>query len=166
MLPRADDRSNMTMMPTELWELGARESVRNIVNAYAVAGDGGRIDDVAKLFTEDGVLELKAPGGTESAVGQDAIAELLRVQTERAVGSNPPGFFLRHHVSTVVIESVTPSRVTGVAYFAVYGPDGPDHWGRYRDVFAPVDNRWLFCHRTVRVDAHATPSWFSRVFLD
>src|SRR4051794_37808036 len=41
----------------ELWELAAREAIRDVVAAYAHAADSGRFDEVAALFAADGVLE-------------------------------------------------------------------------------------------------------------
>jgi hypothetical protein len=38
---------------------------------------------------------------------------------------------------------------------------GLDHWGRYRDVLVLVQDRWLFAHRRVQVDAFSTESLMS-----
>ena len=42
----------------ELWELTARESVRDAIARYNANGDAGRYDDVVALFTPDAVMEL------------------------------------------------------------------------------------------------------------
>ena len=41
----------------ELWELAAREAIRETVARYAHLVDRGRIDELVDLFVEDGVLE-------------------------------------------------------------------------------------------------------------
>jgi hypothetical protein len=61
--------------------LEARNEIRNLMGAYARLTDtGGDPDEIAELFTEDGVYSsfgyLAGPGGTstnESMVGRDAI---------------------------------------------------------------------------------------------
>ena len=54
----------------ELWELIAREAIREAVASYADLVDSGHFDDVVELFAADGVLEVK---GREPAVGHDGL---------------------------------------------------------------------------------------------
>jgi hypothetical protein len=35
---------------------------------------------------------------------------------------------------------------------------GVDHWGRYRDVLVPVENRWLFASRQAIADGFSPQS--------
>jgi len=141
----------------ELWELDAREAVRDTIAAYHEAGDRFRLDDLAACFTENGVLEVK---GRSPAVGRTAIVEMLaRPGGEPA----PAGFYVRHHVSSIRFESVTPEEARTTAYFLVLTAIGPDHWGRYRDVLVPDGDRWRFTHRLVAVDDHAEGSWFANL---
>ena len=42
----------------ELWELVARESIRDLVARYNANGDAGRFDQVWTLFADDAVMEL------------------------------------------------------------------------------------------------------------
>jgi len=58
----------------EVWELAAREEIRDLVAAYAHAADSGRFDEVAGLFAPDGVLET--PDHVEHR-GRDAIRAFL-----------------------------------------------------------------------------------------
>ncbi len=140
-----------------MWELVARERIRDSIASYAVAGDGYRLDELAALFTDDGVLEVKGHG---LAQGRQAIVEMLR-GTRRKRDPDEP-FFLRHLVTTVRFVQVEPERAQTTAYFVVFAPHGADHWGRYRDVLVPRDDRWLFAHRLVAVDAAAPGSWHDR----
>jgi hypothetical protein len=139
----------------DLWELDARERVRDTIAAYHEGGDRYRLAELAACFTEDGVLEIR---GRERAEGRDAIVELLSGPWEVPP---PDGFYVRHHVSSVRIESVTPEEARSTAYFFVLTPVGPDHWGRYRDTLVPVGERWLFRHRFVAVDGYAPDSIFA-----
>ena len=141
----------------ETWELIAREQVRNAIAAYTHAGDRGRLPELAAVFTEDGVLEVK---GREPARGRAAIVESLSGAVQRGqqpAGNGKPGF-VRHFVANVHFESVTPTEIRTAAYFLVVTGDGPDHWGRYRDVHVPVGEGWQIAHRYVRVDAKAPQS--------
>ena len=58
----------------ELWELAARERIRDTLARYNWSGDALRLDDLAQTFCEDGELELR---GRESVHGRAAIIELL-----------------------------------------------------------------------------------------
>ena len=46
------------------------------------------------------------------------------------------------------------------SYFLVITDIGTDHWGRYRDRFEPVEDRWLIAHRQVTTDGYAAGSAF------
>jgi hypothetical protein len=136
-------------MPDSLIELQAREAIRDTVAAYTHAGDGYRLDDLASLFTDDGVLEVR---GREPAKGRAAIVASLTAPPA------PPGHFVRHFVANIRFEELTPEQARIASYFAVLTPAGLDHWGRYRDELVPVGVRWLFRHRRVTVDAAAPGS--------
>jgi SnoaL-like domain len=147
---------------TELWELVAREQIRHTIAAYTVAGDSGRFEEIAAQFTPTGVLDVH---GQERAEGRAAIATMLaRNATEGAPALGDRPFFIRHFVTNVLIDLVSPDEARVSAYFAVFTPDGPDHWGRYRDLFAPYGERWLLAHRTARVDSSVADGWYQRVF--
>jgi hypothetical protein len=138
----------------ELWELAARERIRDTIAAYTHAGDRGRIERLAATFTEDGVLEIH---GGATAVGREAIAALLTDAAERGSASladGRPGI-IRHFVTNLAFDELTPTHARTSAYFMVMNARGPDHWGRYRDVLMPVGERWLFARRLARVDAYA-----------
>ena len=43
----------------EMWELVAREHIRDTLARYNWAGDAGRLDELAETFCADGVLEIR-----------------------------------------------------------------------------------------------------------
>ncbi|MBF4481361.1 nuclear transport factor 2 family protein [Rhodococcus rhodochrous] len=145
----------------DLLELHARECVRDTVARYTHAGDSGKLTELAECFTPDGTLEVK---GRSRATGRGAIVEMLG-------GGNTPDdppqvasgakFFQRHFVANLVFDSITPDHISTRAYFVVFGPDGADHWGRYRDTFVPDGDRWLLAHRFVAVDTTAPDSFLA-----
>jgi ketosteroid isomerase-like protein len=144
----------------ELWELAAREHVRDSIAAYTHAGDRGRLQDLAAVFTENGVLHV---AGRDPVQGREAIVEMLSGAVER--GSKPAADgrrgFVRHYISNIRFEQVGKSEIRTAAYFLVVTADGPDHWGRYRDQHVPVDDHWEIAHRYVRTDATVPGSVFA-----
>uniref|UniRef100_A0AAU1M2S8 Nuclear transport factor 2 family protein n=1 Tax=Streptomyces sp. NBC_00148 TaxID=2903626 RepID=A0AAU1M2S8_9ACTN len=142
----------------ELEELIAREKVRDTVARYAWSGDRFRLAELAGCFTEDGVLEVKGGG---AARGRAAIEEMLGGNGRAGGRPAGDGFFLRHFVTNLTFDSVTAERVETSAYFMVLTDRGPDHWGRYRDVYVPVADRWLLRHRLASVDAAREEGWFA-----
>ena len=66
---------------------------------------------------------------------------------------------IRHHVSNLTIKLVTPTEARGACYFLAVTEHGVDHWGRYRDLFVPDGNQWLFAHRFVRTDGSTGGGW-------
>lgn len=140
----------------ELWDLAARERIRDVYTDYTHAGDRMRLGDLAECFTEDGELEVT---NLFSVQGRDAIAVQLASPAEPAQGTGER-FFVRHFISNLRFADFTPELARTTAYFAVFTPAGPDHWGRYRDELVPVGDRWLFRRRSVTVDAAAPNSRF------
>ncbi|WP_040831029.1 nuclear transport factor 2 family protein [Nocardia jiangxiensis] len=137
-------------------ELIAREKVRDLVAAYAHSGDRMRLAELAGCFAEDGILEVK---GRPPAVGRAAIIEMLSAAPDRGAESTAPRI-IRHFVTNLRFDSIAPGRIETSSYFVVLTADGPDHWGRYRDILVEAGERWLFAHRLVAVDAAVPGGWF------
>jgi len=138
----------------DVWELVAREEIRELVARYAHCADSGRFEELVALFAEDGVLEIV---GREELHGRQAILNFLVATAARFRESSRPRS-IRHHVTSLRIEVSARGQVTSASYFLVVGEHGPDHWGRYRDRYAQRDGRWLFARRQVRVDGRAPGS--------
>lgn len=144
---------------TELAELQAREAARELIARYTWAGDRGRGDELAELFTADGVLDVGEHGGLWA--GRERIrAELDALAAAGGDGPNPG--HVRHHVSSVRIEIVSATETAVGSYFAVYTRIGLDHWGRYRDRIVLDQGVWRFAERRVRVDGSSAESLMVR----
>jgi len=139
----------------ETWELTVREMVRQTLADYTAATDRFDLAALGACFGSDGVLEFT--GGSEPLTGPAAIESGLAAAMEAPASSKAPTH-VRHHVSSIRFTSVARDRVEVSSYFAVHTDVGLDHWGRYRDVLAPVDGRWLFAHRRITVDAFSPDS--------
>jgi len=151
----------------ELWELVAREQCRDTLAQYSHAGDRYQLDEFAGAFCEDGVLEIR---GQPPLVARAAIVERFGgataaqqaqgvAATARASGQSRR--VVRHTVSNVRFESVSPEECTVASYFTVFTEVGLDHMGRYRDRLVPVGERWLIAHRFVSTDWRAPDSTFA-----
>jgi hypothetical protein len=151
----------------ETWELAARESCRDTLAQYNHSGDRYLLEELAAAFCDDGVLEVR---GSVTLTGRYAIVEWLSggrgttneeirrvAKEEQAAG---PVRLVRHHLTNVRFESVTPAEVRVASYFMVLTDIGLDHCGRYRDRMVPVGERWLIAQRRVSVDWHAPESRF------
>jgi hypothetical protein len=133
----------------EHWELAARESVRDLIAHYNLAGDRGWLDDMLELFTPDATLTID---GTDH-IGRDAI----RAVFAQAKGPHPE--LIRHHTATLKIDVADADHASSRCYFQVLTMRGLDHWGRYTDRFARHVDRWQFSHRSVRVDGATAGGW-------
>jgi len=141
----------------DIWELAAREAIRQTIASYTYYADRGRFDDVAAQFATDGVLEVKGIGGTR-AEGRDAIRAFFGGMGGDVRASAPPGR-MQHHVMNIWIEVASPTEARAACYFTVMTGAGVDHWGRYDDTFSPEGDRWLFAHRLVHTDGVTPGGW-------
>lgn len=149
----------------ELWELVARESVRDLVARYNANADAGRFEQVAGLFAEDAVMELVAHDGTTRRFeGPAGIVSLLAGTKAawdpgRTGGGKAGGGGARHHVRHMVathqIDVPDREHARGRSYFLVLMDHGLDHWGRYVDEYETRDGAWRFTRRRVLSDGRA-----------
>src|SRR4051794_1633480 len=136
----------------QLWELVARERIRDTLALYNWSGDAGRIGDLTQSFCPDGALEVR---GTATATGRAEIAEFLGGVAAPATGPAAQRHvkrIVRHTLTNIRFTELTPQRAQVSSYFTVFTEIGLDHYGRYRDVFTPVDESWLIAHRFVSTD--------------
>lgn len=139
----------------ETWELTVRETVRQTLADYTAATDRFDLGALAACFGPDGVLEFT--GGSEPLTGPAAIESGLAAAMANPSPRRAPTH-VRHHVSSIRFESVARDNARVSSYFAVFTDVGLDHWGRYRDVLASFQGRWLFAHRRITVDGFAVDS--------
>ena len=130
-------------------DLVARESIRDTLAIAARAGDHLLVEDYVGCFTPDGVLEY-------GDVMRNAGRERIRAWIERAKRHEAKRGLMRHNVTATCItlngDTGTPESAEVQSYYHVYSDIGPDHFGWYRDIFAPHKGRWLLEHRIVGVD--------------
>ena len=145
----------------ELWELAARESIRDLVARYNANGDSGRLAHVLELFADDATMELAGDEGeVRTFRGRTEIESIFTGAVssfrESADARSQPGY-LRHCVTTHQIDLVDRTHATGRCYFFVIRANGLDHWGRYLDEYEERDGRWLFTYRKVTTEGWGSP---------
>jgi hypothetical protein len=141
----------------DLWELQAREAIRDTIATYNYAGDALLIADLAGCFAEDGVLELR---GRPLAIGRLAITQLIESLVPKNEAGESGKRYVHHHVSSTHFISIVQDEARTRSYFQVMTAAGVDHWGRYDDTFAPSDGRWLLQRRKATIDGHSPTSRF------
>jgi hypothetical protein len=151
----------------ELWELTARERIRDSLALYNWSGDAFRLADLSHAFCEDGELEIR---GREPLRGRGAIIEFLggdvgapndhdrRAAMKAAAAASGVRRIVRHNVTNIRFLDVAPEQARVECYFTVFTEIGLDHYGRYRDTFVPIGEKWLIRHRYVSTDWRAPES--------
>ena len=143
----------------EMWELVAREQIRDTLARYNWSGDAGRLDGLAKTFCTDGVLEIP---GVEPLRGRSQIAAFLGGVTGNIAGNVGVKPVVRHNVANVLFTELTLDEAHVSSYFTVVTHIGLDHFGRYRDTLVPDGGTWLIKHRKVSTDWAAANSTMAR----
>jgi ketosteroid isomerase-like protein len=146
----------------EIWELVARESIRDLVARYNANGDSGRFEAMMNVFADDAVVELVATDGSVRRFeGVSDIASIF-VNTKAGwdvdVKPNAANHHVRHCTATLQIDLVDETHARGRCYFLVLMGHGLDHWGRYIDEFEQRDDRWLITHRRAITDGRIETS--------
>jgi hypothetical protein len=149
----------------ELWEVIARESIRDRIARWNSNGDAGRFADMVEVLAPD--VEFRVPG-SDVIHGRDAVlAYLGGVGDEKAPAVVPVGRYvppggrpsIRHFTSTIQIDLSSDTNARVRSYYVVLSSFGLDHWGRYLDEFGVVDGEWLITRRTVTTEGVDPEGW-------
>lgn len=143
----------------DVWEVVARESIRDLVTRYNSNGDTGRFAQVRELFAEDAVMDVGGPQNPQVYRGIDEIMTIFTGAKERwgeEARQRGSQQYVRHCVSTHQIDVIDADHATGRCYFQVYMAHGLDHWGRYVDSYERRDGRWVFTSRKESMDGRVT----------
>jgi len=133
----------------EMWELVAREQIRDTLARYNWSGDAGRLEDLADTFCTDGVLEIR---GNEALNGRSEIVAFLGGITGKVANRADVKPIVRHNVANLLFDELTEDHARVSSYFTVVTHIGLDHIGRYRDTVVPDGDTWRIKHRMVSTD--------------
>jgi SnoaL-like domain len=126
-----------------------KDAIREVLAEYCFALDGGRYDDMAALFTEDGTWET----AFGKATGRAVIAALARDLRAQA-GDNRPRAV---HLTTNIVIALDGERATVRSNWTVVqnSPEnatgGPKigSGGAYADEMVKQGGQWRFRHRKI-----------------
>lgn len=146
-------------------EMLARESIRQTMANYTMAGDRLRTDEFVAAFTDDGILETEGVAEEDRFryQGREALrAWMDRWKTPAADAPVHKSSFIRHHLATSQIELTGPQTAKSRTYWVAYTSIGPDHCGYYVDEFRKVGDSWLIAHRRIREDWRRPDSLYNQ----
>ena len=129
-------------MPSALEE---KDAIREVLAEYCFRLDGGRYEDMAALFTEDGTWETAFGKGT----GRAAIAGLARDIRARAGDNRPRAIHLVTNIAITLNGEQAEIRSNWTV--VQNSPEGPKigSGGGYLDQMVKQDGRWLFRYRKI-----------------
>jgi uncharacterized protein (TIGR02246 family) len=122
-----------------------KDAIREVLAEYCFRLDGGRFDEMAALFTEDGTWDT----AFGKATGRQAIAELAHSLRTRVAEPRPRAV----HLVTNIVIALDGERATLRSNWTVMqnSPEGPrlGSGGAYYDEMVKEDGRWLFRYRKI-----------------
>jgi hypothetical protein len=124
----------------------ARDQIRALIALYNNSGDRGRIEDLASVFTPDGVLEMTQwtlRGRAEIVAELSAIAKGQRPDVNLAAS--------RHQLTTTRIELTDANHAQGWIYFFVSRRGEIIEEGTYIDKYERTTEGWRIKHRRVKM---------------
>jgi uncharacterized protein (TIGR02246 family) len=119
-----------------------KDEIRELLARYCFALDAERFDEMAALFTEDGVWETAFGTGT----GRDGIVARAH---SIASGERPR----RVHLTTNIVIDVTDDTAVARSTWMLFqnSSTGPviSSGGAYADRLVKIGGQWLFRHRRI-----------------
>jgi hypothetical protein len=162
----------------QLWELVARESIRDLIARWNYNGDARHMDEMVLVLAPD--VEFQAVDG-DVLHGRAEVLDFLTGVRDRKSSTTdadadadpdprPPrndGRYLpagtrpsiRHFTSNPRISFESETRAQARTYYAVLSSFGLDHWGRYIDEVRVVDDEWLISKRVITTDGVDPEGW-------
>ena len=122
--------------------LQEKDAIREVLAKFCICLDGGRFDEMAALFTEDGTWE--APFG--KTTGRQAISQAAATGRRDAAGRSSD----IHLLSNIVIALDGERANVHLNYVVVHnGPQGPQirGGGVSADEMVKQSGKWLFHYR-------------------
>ena len=119
-----------------------KDEIRELLARYCFALDAERFEDMAALFTPDGVWETAFGTGTGRA---GIVAQARSIAT-----ADRPR---RVHLTTNIVIDLSGDNATARSNWLLFqnSPNGPTigSGGGYTDKLRKIDGTWFFQHRTI-----------------
>ena len=134
-------------MPTAIEE---KDAIREVMAEYCFALDGGRYDDMAALFTEDGTWDTAFGAATGRAAIAGQARDIRANRTQEGAGDNRPRAV---HLVTNIVIALTGDKAEVRSNWTVVqnSPQGPKigSGGGYVDQMVKENGKWLFRYRKI-----------------
>lgn len=138
-------------MPTALEE---KDAIREVLAQYCFRLDGGRYDEMAALFTEDGTWDTAFGAATGRAAIAQQARDIRANRSQEGVGDNRPRAI--HLVTNIVIALAGDTAEVRSNWTVVQNsPPGTNggpkigSGGGYADRMVKVGGTWLFGYRKI-----------------
>ena len=141
-----------------------RLMIKEVIDSYGAFYDAGRLDEFAKLFAVDAVLDFDPDPGffPLPARGRDTIVGHMRERYDEVAMTARR----RHVTSNIVFEHLDDTSARTQSFLTVvsieHGKSQPElrATGVYHDVFRKEDERWLIAERrgVLDVDLSSAPA--------
>jgi len=128
-------------------EAAACEEIRRTLAQYNQAGDA----DDARMFADSFAVDGEIHSAAFDAVGRESIYAWKANQGIFPAETDGRPTFRMHNVTSTLIEFQPDGTAAVRSYFLVITNTGPDHAGRYTDVFVREGERWLIRDRRPEV---------------
>jgi hypothetical protein len=128
-----------------------KDAIREVLAEYCFCLDGGRFDDMAALFTENGTWDT----AFGKAIGRPAIAELARSLRERAGADRPRAVHLVTNIAIALDGEQAQVRSNWMVMQNSPAGPGIGSGGAYFDDLAKEAGHWRFRYR--RIDRFIAP---------
>ena len=142
----------------------ARESIRDTIAGYTIAGDSRDAEAFASLFADNAILEFAGYPPLPGFCNEGRAEIRKRISSWSSIPGEDPSMrntsFIRHNLTTSRIELTGRDTARAKTYFVVFTDIGPDHSGTYSDELVRQDDRWLFAHRRIALDWRSPDSLF------
>lgn len=121
------------------------EEIKRLKNLYAYYWDGGELDKLMDLFTDDGACEFGAKYGNWQ--GKAAVAAGFRGLWERNAADGRLPFQVMHTFANPVIDITGPDTAAGKWFLLEFTTtegeaNPPRNFGVYHDTYRKVDDEW------------------------
>lgn len=133
-------------------DLIAIEEIKRLKNLYAYYWDGGEVDKLMALFTDDGTCEFGAKYGNWE--GKRAVADGFRGLLARNAAEGWLPFQVMHAFANPVIDVTGPDTATGQWFLMEFTTregetSPPRNFGVYHDRYRKEDGVWKIARTSI-----------------
>ena len=131
----------------DVWEIGARQAIRQAVEANFYFYDHDDMPSAYAMFAEDAVMEL--PPGQRTRYGRADILERFTHRTDGRLGDYG---YVRHNLTNHHVTAIAEREAFVASYYLVHSDGHIVTGGVFYDHFVLMDDVWMVRHRRIHQD--------------